>query len=195
MLARHSRSQDGFTLVELLVAVTINGALLGAIAGACFVGMSATTETRRGLGQSNAEQVIGHWLIADVHSACEPALDAPVCPRSPNPSPATSSACGATVVFALDSLSSLTASAADTTIGYALENGTLTRLSCAYGASAPNASVVMANNVSSAVASYPSTGTCGGRFQFAVTIAGSGVGPNLGRENYIITTCAQPRAS
>src|SRR3954466_14697218 len=130
---RPARAQEGFTLIELLVSITITGLILGAIVSATYVGLRTTTDQRRSLEQSNAEQLIATWFTADVQAACNPALSTPTCTRTPNPSVSSGSACGAPALFAIDSVSSPMASAPDTTTAYVLQNSTLSRRTCGYG--------------------------------------------------------------
>jgi prepilin-type N-terminal cleavage/methylation domain-containing protein len=182
----------GFTLIEVLVAVTVTGILLAAITGACYVGMQTTSDRQVGLSQSNAEQLVARWFQSDVQGACNPTSTATSCPRSPNPSTGATSACGATVVFAVDSFSSALSKAADTTVAYVLRNGTLSRLSCAYGSVTPSSTTILAQNVASAVVSYPSSGTCAGWFQLVVAVNGAPTG--LATSPYTFTLCARRRA-
>jgi prepilin-type N-terminal cleavage/methylation domain-containing protein len=192
MLHAGHRPQDGFTLIEVLMVVTITGMIMGAIAVACFVGIRTTTDQQRSLHQSNAEQLIAHWFVADVQAACDPGLSSPTCARSPDPSTASGSACGTTALFAIDSFSSATASAADTTVAYVLQNSLLSRLSCPYGSASTASTVPLAANVRSAAVSYPASGSCVGQFQLALTVAGTTLGN--GTSDYTFTLCAQRRA-
>ena len=187
-----TRAQDGFTLVEVLVSISITGVILGAIVSATYFGLRTTTDQRRSLEQSNAEQLLATWFTADVQSACDPSLTTPSCTRNPNPSTSSGSACGVTALFALDSVSSPLASAPDTTTAYVLQNGTLTRRTCDYGSTSVTSNSTLATDVSSATVSYPTSGSCSGRFQLAVTLAGSTLGN--GTSAYPFTLCAQRRA-
>jgi prepilin-type N-terminal cleavage/methylation domain-containing protein len=183
--------QEGFTLVELLIAVVINGLIMSAIASALFVGLRTTTDARRNLGQSNGEQLIAYYFTGDVQSACNPALSAPTCPRTPNPSMSSGSACGTAAQFAIDTFSNPTASAPDVTVGYGLQTGVLTRFTCGYGAASTSSSVTLAEKISSVAVTYPISGACAGRFQLVVTAAGSTEG--IGTPAYSFTLCAERR--
>ena len=167
------RNQDGVTLVELLVVIGICGFMLTSILTVFMTGQAT-------------------WFTADVQSACDPSLTTPSCTRNPNPSTSSGSACGATALFALDSVSSPLASAPDTTTAYVLQNGTLTRRTCDYGSTSVTSNSTLATDVSSATVSYPTSGSCSGRFQLAVTLAGSTLGN--GTSAYPFTLCAQRRA-
>jgi prepilin-type N-terminal cleavage/methylation domain-containing protein len=184
--------QEGFTLVELLIGVVINGLIMSAIASALFVGLRTTTDARRNLGQSNGEQLIAYYFTGDVQSACNPALSEPACARTPNPSTTSGSACGTTAQFAMDTFSTPTASAPEVTVGYGLQSGVLTRFTCAYGATSTSSSVTLAEKISSVAVTYPISGTCAGRYQLVVIATGSTEG--IGTPAYTFTLCAERRS-
>jgi prepilin-type N-terminal cleavage/methylation domain-containing protein len=186
------RREDGFTLVELLVSMTITGIIIAAIATAAYVGIRSTADNQRGLQQSNAAQLTANWFTTDVQSACDPNVSSPSCPRSPNPSSSTTSACGSSAVTAMDTYNSPNASSPDTTIAYVLQSSQLTRVTCDYGATSAATTSILATNVQSATASYPTSGSCSGQFQLAVTQTGSTLGN--GTSDYTFTLCANPRA-
>jgi len=191
MGSREAR-EGGFTLIELLVSMTIVGIILAAITSATYVGLRTTSDNQRGLQQSNAEQLTANWLLSDVQSACDPTLTSPSCPRSPNPSSASTTACGTAAFTAMDTFSSPNSSTPDTTIAYALQGGQLTRVTCAYGATSAATTTVLATSVSSASASYPTSGTCSGQFRLDVTQSGTTAGNGV--SNYTFTVCANRRA-
>jgi prepilin-type N-terminal cleavage/methylation domain-containing protein len=186
------RREDGFTLVELLVSMTITGMIIAAIATAAYVGIRTTADNQRGLQQSNAEQLTGNWFTSDVQAACDPSVSAPSCPRSPNPSSSTTSACGSSAVTAIDTYDSPNSPSPDTTIAYVLQSSRLTRITCAYGGTSAATSSVLATSVQSASVSYPTSGSCAGQFQLAVTQSGTTLGN--GASDYTFTLCADPRA-
>jgi len=189
---RRARPEDGVTLVELLVSISIMGIIMTSLVAAIYFGLRTTSDMQRGLDQSNAQQLIAHYFAADVQASCDPALSVPTCTRSPNPSSASTSACGSNALFATDSVSSATGSAADQTVAYVLQGTTLTRVSCAYNATSAASTTPLAQNVASATASYPASGLCSGQFQLALTIAGSTLGN--GTPAYNLTFCARRRA-
>ena len=189
---RPRRGEGGFTLAELLVSMSITGIILTSIVSAVYVGIRTTAGAQRGLDQSNAQQLIANYFAADVQAACDPALSSPTCSRSPNPTTTAGSACGSTATFAMDSVSSPTGTAADTTVGYVLAGTTFSRVSCAYGAGAAAATTTLANNVASAAVSYPNSGACSGEFQLALTVSGTSLGN--GTPAYNLTFCARRRA-
>jgi prepilin-type N-terminal cleavage/methylation domain-containing protein len=187
-----SRMGDqGFTLVELLVAITILGIITTALGTALYVGIRASGDEQRSLDESNAEQLVAYFLSNDVRSACSSAVTVPSCTRSPNPSTSPVTACGATVQVAIDTTSTATGAAADTTIGYVLTGTTLTRVTCAFGSSSAYSSRIIAQYVGSVVGSYPASGSCAGQFQLAVTITGSTQGN--GTSDFPFAVCAHRR--
>src|SRR5690349_1322935 len=186
------RNEDGFTLIELLVAMTITGIIMAAIATAAYVGIRATSDNQRGLQQSNAAQLTANWFTSDVQSACDPSASSPSCPRSPNPSSSTTTACGSSAVTAMDTYDSPNSASPDTTIAYVLQSSQLTRVTCAYGATSAATTTVLASGVQSVTASYPTSGSCSGQFQLAVTQAGTTQGNGVSA--YTFSVCADPRA-
>jgi prepilin-type N-terminal cleavage/methylation domain-containing protein len=67
--ARSRRNDDGVSLVELLVAISIMGVVMAALGAALFTGMRTTRDTTTSLGQSNAELLVSTWVTKDVQAA------------------------------------------------------------------------------------------------------------------------------
>ena len=172
--------------------MTVTGMAMAAIVAACFVGIRTTTSAQRGLDQSNAAQLIAHRFANDVQSACDPSLSTPTCTRSPNPSSGSVSACGTTALFAMDSVSSATAPAADTTVAYVMQGTTLMRVSCPVNGTTATLSRTLATNVTGAAVAYPTAGACAGAFQLTLTLTGTTLGNAT--PDYNATFCADPRA-
>jgi hypothetical protein len=73
-----------------------------------------------------------------------------------------------------------------------VQNSTLSRVTCAVGATSAASTSVLASNVKTASVSYPSSGACAGQFQLDVTLSGSNLGN--GTSDYSFTLCAARRA-
>jgi prepilin-type N-terminal cleavage/methylation domain-containing protein len=69
MNARKLTNEDGVSLIELLVAVSILGVLMTVLASALFVGFGTTRDTHTRLDQSNAEQIVTMYVTKDVQGA------------------------------------------------------------------------------------------------------------------------------
>jgi prepilin-type N-terminal cleavage/methylation domain-containing protein len=63
------RSERGFTLVELLVGISIVGIIMPAIVGAMYVGYHTTNSTSNRLAGSNDAQFLSIYLPIDIKSA------------------------------------------------------------------------------------------------------------------------------
>jgi prepilin-type N-terminal cleavage/methylation domain-containing protein len=69
VIARTRTSEAGFTLVELLVAVSLMGLIMTALTSAVIVGFRSTRDTHTSLDQSNAEQIITTYVTKDIQAA------------------------------------------------------------------------------------------------------------------------------
>lgn len=83
-----SRSDDGFTLVELLLATSITGLLATVIAAAFFVGVQTTDTANERLAGSQGAQIATSFFPADVSSATAITVGATPC-AGPDPRVAT----------------------------------------------------------------------------------------------------------
>src|SRR5205823_5787187 len=116
----------------------------------------------------------------------------PTCTRNPNPSITAGTACGISVVFAMDILTSATGAGADTTVGYALQSNQLRRVTCPLGGSSPSTSATIARTITNITPSAPTSGPCANQFEVDVTAAGSTTGVTFGPYPYVL--CAHRRA-
>jgi type II secretory pathway pseudopilin PulG len=62
-------SADGFTLIELIIALGIGTLLIGAIGTAFAIGLRTTEETSNQVGEAAGAQIVGTWFLTDVQSA------------------------------------------------------------------------------------------------------------------------------
>jgi prepilin-type N-terminal cleavage/methylation domain-containing protein len=60
---------DGFTVIELLIALTVSGLILAPLAAAIFVGFRTTGDTQTRLAQSDSANVLAAYFIPDVQNA------------------------------------------------------------------------------------------------------------------------------
>jgi prepilin-type N-terminal cleavage/methylation domain-containing protein len=65
------REESGFTLVEILISVTILGILIASVGGALVISLKATDVTKQRLAQSNDVQIASAYLANDVQSASD----------------------------------------------------------------------------------------------------------------------------
>jgi prepilin-type N-terminal cleavage/methylation domain-containing protein len=63
------RDDDGFTLVELLLAIAVTGIILGPLTAAVIVGFSASSEATGRLAESHDAQLATVYFTGDVQSA------------------------------------------------------------------------------------------------------------------------------
>jgi prepilin-type N-terminal cleavage/methylation domain-containing protein len=72
-------ADEGFTLVELMVAVAILGIVMGAITAATIVGLRTTDETSTRLSESHNAQMASTFFAHDVASASDVSLTDTAC--------------------------------------------------------------------------------------------------------------------
>jgi prepilin-type N-terminal cleavage/methylation domain-containing protein len=118
MSSRAASHEDGVTLVELLVAVSILGVLTVALASALFFGFRSTRDMHTSLDQSNAEQIVSSYVAKDVQAADSVRVG-------------VTSACGGQLA-ALETTTRTDpiATASDVTVAYRLTGSSLVRQVC-----------------------------------------------------------------
>lgn len=62
-------SEDGFTLVELIIALGIGGLLIWATATALIIGLRTTEETGDQVSDAAWARIVGTWFLTDVQGA------------------------------------------------------------------------------------------------------------------------------
>jgi prepilin-type N-terminal cleavage/methylation domain-containing protein len=67
-LTRRAHNDDGFTLVELMMAIAIMAIILGPVTMGVVVGLRTSDETSTRLAGSNDAQLLAVWLPADIQS-------------------------------------------------------------------------------------------------------------------------------
>src|SRR4051794_38583808 len=66
---RNRHGEDGFTLLEMIIAVVISAMILGALAAVFVTSAKSTSGTAHRSNQSNDAQVISSFLIRDAQAA------------------------------------------------------------------------------------------------------------------------------
>jgi prepilin-type N-terminal cleavage/methylation domain-containing protein len=84
-MTRRQRSDEGFTLIELIISVVITSFITLVIASCIIVGLKTTDATAARLAESHDAQMLSTYLVADVQSASESGV---------NTAAGTSSGCG-----------------------------------------------------------------------------------------------------
>lgn len=75
---------DGFTLVELLIAITMVGALVGVLASAASQSIRLTASTGQSLSDSSTRFIVSHKILDDVRNAAAVGVsENPVCAGPP----------------------------------------------------------------------------------------------------------------
>jgi prepilin-type N-terminal cleavage/methylation domain-containing protein len=67
--ARRTGSDDGFTLPEMLVVVSITGIIVVVLASALIVGAQTTTQATKRLNESHDAQMVNAYFVTDVQSS------------------------------------------------------------------------------------------------------------------------------
>lgn len=132
----HTGRDEGFTLVELLVAIVIIGVISMVLGNALYLGIRTTTNTYTRLDQSNAALAVSRYLTGDIQQAEGTVLVA-----------TADTSCGGTAPLKVRARSSASVAATDTTIVWALSGTDLVRRTC-NGAGTVTNSFVVANRVS-----------------------------------------------
>jgi prepilin-type N-terminal cleavage/methylation domain-containing protein len=143
-----AHAQHGFTLVELLLTVTILSLVIGVLTDTLILGLRTTKDTHTRIAQADAQQFIAHFATRDVLGSVT---------ATPG-----GSACGVTnAALVITEQSAATLSAADQAVAYSLGSDGLLRSTCAVGAT----SAATVTNISDMVTDFTATctapGACG----------------------------------
>lgn len=140
--------QDGFTLIEVLLTVTILSLIIGVLTDTLILGLRTTGDTQTRIAQSDAQQYIAHFVGRDVAASVA---------ATPG-----GTACGVNnAALVTTEQSSATLAAPDRAVAYSVGAGGLTRATCAVGASAAATTAVVADDVTAFAATCAAPGSCG----------------------------------
>jgi prepilin-type N-terminal cleavage/methylation domain-containing protein len=124
MTARRRPADPGFTLIEMIVTVSLLAVVGVAVFSALFVGIRATSDSHRRIEQSLTEMEVTRFLSGDIYAA-----EGPVIVNS-----ASDMSCGGVAPLKLSSRSTATAATLDTTVVWVLHGTDLVRRTCVNGA-------------------------------------------------------------
>ncbi len=140
--------RHGFTVVEIVVTVTLLALVAGVLADILIVGTHAPAHSHAPVAPAESELAIARFASRDVL----PSLSA-----TPN-----GSACGITGAALVTTEKSVaTVARADQSVAYSLGPDGLTRSTCAIGAVSAATTTVVSSDVTLFVATCRSPGTCG----------------------------------
>ncbi len=152
------RTEDGATLVELIVAIAISGIIIAAITNSLIVGFRTTGETQTRLSESHNTQLVANYFPDDVASS----RFAEISVVSTTASGCTGIAAGGINVVLLP-FAPRPDAADPTNVAYRLEGSgtakTLVRYQCAPGGPASRVQVASGIDTASAAKSTSGSGT------------------------------------
>jgi prepilin-type N-terminal cleavage/methylation domain-containing protein len=123
MITGRRADDRGFTLIEMIVAVSLLAVVGLAVFGALFVGIRATGDSHRRIDQSLAEMEVTRFLSGDIYAAEGPVLV----------NNTSDTACGGVAPLKLSSRSTATAASLDTMVVWVLSGTDLLRRTCVNG--------------------------------------------------------------
>jgi type II secretory pathway pseudopilin PulG len=155
------RDRQGFTVVEVVVTVTLLALVLGVVIDILIVGMQSPSDSRAQLAPAEAELSIARFVSTDILPSVSATPDGTACGIT-----------GAALVTTEKSVASV--AHADEAVAYSLGPEGLTRSTCAVGATSATTSTVVATGVTLFVATCRAPGKCGVVHIQAATATNSG---------------------
>jgi prepilin-type N-terminal cleavage/methylation domain-containing protein len=143
-----AHTQHGFTLVEMLLTITILSLIIGVLTDTLILGLRTTGDTQTRIAQSDAQQFIAHYVSKDVLASVAATPGGNACGVSNAPLVTTEQ-------------SAPTLSAPDQAVVYSVASDGLSRLTCAFGATSAATTSVISDEVTSFSATCGSPGACG----------------------------------
>ena len=125
-------SEAGMTLIEVMVAVVIEGLIVGALCAA-FVGiLRGSTQVSQSLGKSGDARVAANYIVGDARNSSGPETSLTDTTSCPDPNPPVAGAATPVVRFTWDSTNAAGASAPNV-VNYVLVSNALLRRQCVSG--------------------------------------------------------------
>ena len=144
----HAHAQHGFTLVELLLTVTILSLVIGVLTDTLILGLRTTKDTQTRIAHADAQQFIAHFVSRDVLGSVA---------ATPG-----GTACGvANAALVTTEQSVPTLSTPDQAVAYSLDSNGLSRSTCAAGATSAATVSIISDEVTAFTASCTAPGACG----------------------------------
>ena len=157
-----AHTDHGFTLVEMLLTITILSLIIGVLTDTLILGLRTTGDTQTRIAQSDAQQFIAHYVSKDVLASAA---------ATPG-----GSACGiANAALVTTEQSVPTLAAPDQAVAYSVAPDGLSRSTCAVGAPAAATVSVISDEVTAFTATCGSPGACGTVHVNVQTAAGTNV--------------------
>jgi len=158
--------EHGFTLVEVVLTVTILSLIIGVLTDTLILGLRTTKDTNTDVAQSDAQQFIAHFISRDIQASFA---------ATPG-----GSACGiANAALVTTEESTPTLAAPDQAVAYSLAPDGLSRATCAVGASSAATTTVISDEVTAITATCTAPGACG-TVHVAVQTASTAEVPSYG---------------
>ena len=143
-----AHAQDGFTLVEMLLTITILSLIIGVLTDTLILGLRTTSDTQTRIAQADAQQFIAHYVSKDVSASVA---------ATPG-----GSECGINnAALVTTEQSAPTLAAPDQAVVYSVASDGLSRSTCTIGAAAAATVSVISDEVTAFTASCAAPGTCG----------------------------------
>jgi prepilin-type N-terminal cleavage/methylation domain-containing protein len=157
-----AHTDHGFTLVEMLLTITILSLIIGVLTDTLILGLRTTGDTQTRIAQSDAQQFIAHYVSKDVLASAA---------ATPG-----GNACGITNAALVTTEQSVpTLAAPDQAVAYSVAPDGLSRSTCAVGAPTAATVSVISDEVTAFTATCGSPGACGTVHVNVQTAAGTNV--------------------